>query len=337
MRGRTTICAMREVDTLLGTSDTLVLMVSRDCNIACDYCCVPPDGHRLDLETCVALIEQAGATSGLDVVAFTGGEPFLYLHEIIPALEACRRAGLPWKAITNAYWAADASSARKTLAPLVELGLVQLSISADPSHQAHLPIERVEIAARVGLELGLSVHVVGSFAKAEERLSDHVALPEHPRLHTASYVVQPFGRARDWTLSQSKYGLHESPADWTCYSTTRYDLLVFPTGDVYPCCSTANDHSLMVYGNVHRDRLADVYQRVRNDFSVQVLKRRDFGYLYDIVRKLDPELHAELPDPTTHVSACSLCLGVFSDPALAGRVRATLEQHRLDLIEGDVG
>src|SRR5262245_52925623 len=47
------------------------------CNLSCAHCCVPiewPD--RLDVAVALRFLEQAHA-AGIEVVAFTGGEPFL--------------------------------------------------------------------------------------------------------------------------------------------------------------------------------------------------------------------------------------------------------------------
>ena len=322
---------MGGMDLFLGRSDTLVLLPSRECNIACDFCSVPPDGAWLDEELCVDLVEQAAAIEGLDVVAITGGEPFLLLEQLAPALAACRRHGLPLKLITNGSWATSVEEARARLGPLVAQGLAQLSLSADPGHQRFIPAGHVELAVRVALDLGLYVHVAGTFTSTEETVRQHLSLPEDERLTTADFVVQPFGRARGRPLSQTAYGFSEPLDDWGCYAADRHDVTVFPTGKVYPCCSPAAESTALVMGDVREQPLAVIVDRIRNDFPLQVLKRRGFGYLYEALRELDPDLHISLPDPASHVSACSLCAALFPDPQLSPRLIATLDRHHLEL------
>src|SRR3954465_9076146 len=48
------------------------------CNLSCPHCCVPiewPD--RLDVAVALRFLEDAHA-EGIEIVGFTGGEPFLY-------------------------------------------------------------------------------------------------------------------------------------------------------------------------------------------------------------------------------------------------------------------
>jgi hypothetical protein len=92
-------------------------------------------------------------------------------------------------------------------------------------------------------------------------------------------------------------------------------------------------------GSIHAEPLTTLVARIRDRFLLQVLRRRGFGYLYGLLATLDPELHARLPDPASHVSACSLCAAIFSAPELAERITAALDRHQLelahDLLAGD--
>src|SRR5258705_8544922 len=53
------------------------------CNLACPHCCVPIEWtDRLDIATALNFLEQAHA-AGIEVLGFTGGEPFLYPEFVI--------------------------------------------------------------------------------------------------------------------------------------------------------------------------------------------------------------------------------------------------------------
>src|SRR5438876_310588 len=75
------------------------------CNLSCPHCCVPIEWtDRLDIPTAVRFLEQAHA-AGIEVLGFTGGEPFLY-PEFLTALTA-RAAALGFrfdKLMTNGTW-----------------------------------------------------------------------------------------------------------------------------------------------------------------------------------------------------------------------------------------
>ena len=47
------------------------------CNLACPHCCVPIEWtDRLDIPTALNFLEQAHE-AGIEILGFTGGEPFL--------------------------------------------------------------------------------------------------------------------------------------------------------------------------------------------------------------------------------------------------------------------
>src|SRR5438105_74375 len=59
------------------------------CNLTCPHCCVPIEWtDRLDISTALRFLQDAHAY-GIQILGFTGGEPFLY-SEFLHAL--CRRA-----------------------------------------------------------------------------------------------------------------------------------------------------------------------------------------------------------------------------------------------------
>src|SRR5207302_3242137 len=53
------------------------------CNLSCPHCCVPIEWtDRLDIPTALRFLEDAHA-QGIDLLGFTGGEPFLYPEFVI--------------------------------------------------------------------------------------------------------------------------------------------------------------------------------------------------------------------------------------------------------------
>src|SRR5437660_2176026 len=109
------------------------------CNLSCQHCCVPiewPD--RLDVVTAVRFLEDAHA-SGIGVLGFTGGEPFLY-PEFLFAL--CRRGaelGFRFdKIMSNGVWFSDTAQLTTILKALAKAGFSgKLGLSVDKFHGQH--------------------------------------------------------------------------------------------------------------------------------------------------------------------------------------------------------
>src|SRR5437899_249851 len=106
------------------------------CNLACPHCCVPiewPD--RLDIAAATRFLEQARAF-GIEVLGFTGGEPFIY-PEFLFAL--CRRGaelGFRFdKVMTNGVWYDDEAHLRRVLRMLARAGCTgKLGLCLDEFH-----------------------------------------------------------------------------------------------------------------------------------------------------------------------------------------------------------
>src|SRR5690348_1343866 len=119
--------------------DYLSFAGTYQCNLACPHCCVPIEWtDRLDVAAALRFLEDAHGY-GIEVLGFTGGEPFLY-PEFVHAL--CRRAsalGFRFdKVMTNGVWFRDAAHLEAVLAELAASGFTgKLGLSVDKFHGAH--------------------------------------------------------------------------------------------------------------------------------------------------------------------------------------------------------
>src|SRR3989442_11226085 len=79
------------------------------CNLTCPHCCVPvewPD--RLDIGVALAFLEDARA-QGIDILGFTGGEPFLYPEFLHALTQRAVKLGYRFdKIMSNGVWHRDA-------------------------------------------------------------------------------------------------------------------------------------------------------------------------------------------------------------------------------------
>lgn len=89
-------------------------------------------------------------------VHLTGGEPFLDWPRVIEIIRAAAGEGLYADSVeTNGFWALDEEIICDRLGALDDAGVRCLAISADPFHQAFVPISRVRfLAARAKEKLG---------------------------------------------------------------------------------------------------------------------------------------------------------------------------------------
>ncbi|MBN1764770.1 MAG: radical SAM protein [Sedimentisphaerales bacterium] len=138
------------------------LMVTYWCSSSCVCCYVysSPQANEAHTEMTPEMaiqcwqdvIELAGPKGK---VHLTGGEPFGNYERLRQILQlACEEklSGLE-KIETNAYWCTDENLVRRRLKELKALGLKKLQISTDIYHQEYVPIEKVQMAIKVGREV----------------------------------------------------------------------------------------------------------------------------------------------------------------------------------------
>src|SRR5438105_166688 len=106
------------------------------CNLACPHCCVPIEWtDRLDIPTAVRFLEDAHAT-GIEVLGFTGGEPFLYPEFLVAVTKRAAELGFRFdKLMSNGVWFADERHLARVLGELKAAGFTgKLGLSVDKFH-----------------------------------------------------------------------------------------------------------------------------------------------------------------------------------------------------------
>src|SRR5262245_56165763 len=123
------------------------------CNLACPHCCVPiewPD--RLEIPDAIRFLEQA-FEAGIDLLGFTGGEPFVYPEFVIALTKQAAELGFRFdKLMTNGVWHKSGTHLEAVLVELRDAGFSgKLGLSVDKFHGIDIPklAEFCRVARRV--------------------------------------------------------------------------------------------------------------------------------------------------------------------------------------------
>jgi len=131
-------------------SKTVQVHLNRRCNLSCAHCYSksgPSEREQLAAPALIAFLAEAAA-EGYGVVAFSGGEPFLY-PDFVEVLEAARELGLRRLAVTNGT---ILTGDRVAALPLLDL----VAVSVDGSEAVHNRLRRSPTAfarMRKGLDV----------------------------------------------------------------------------------------------------------------------------------------------------------------------------------------
>ncbi|HWQ49549.1 MAG TPA: radical SAM protein [Methanosarcina sp.] len=266
--------------------DQVTISITEECPNNCIHCALPDTKNREKLapEIVKSTIDQV-LEMGTTFVIFDGGEPLTY-----PGLEDLIRYVDPEKAITGMF-TSGVGLTEERARRLKEAGLYSLTVSFDSSYEDkhdHVrgrkgvfksAVEAVKNGIKVGLLV--NIYVVLSRDNVNE-LEELYVLASELGVHELSfYEIVPTGRWMDHASeimtpkdlrkfenfvlgAREKEGPRIFPIPQVMKTTGcmagRKWLHITPEGNILPCACIP-----IPYGNVHRDRIKDVWKKIRKD------------------------------------------------------------------------
>ena len=160
--------------------NTLVLTLSRQCNLDCIPCIVEAErrrGETLNIEIVDSVLSQA-KMSGFQSVVLYGGEPFLHYKTLLPTvLSKTFEAGIPLVSIaTNGFWGRTKTQAEEVLSNMEMVsaaydGRVGVGLSVDEYHQPSIPVKSISNI--------ISTYRFGSFPHIELGIQTFIGQKSH--------------------------------------------------------------------------------------------------------------------------------------------------------------
>ena len=148
----------------------LVLQYTDACNARCPQCSMRITERfkrsKMDLDSAKRIIDAA-AQRGVRALSFTGGEPLLYLDEIVDLLKHARAAGINFtRTGTNGFLFANPerpdylNRVTETVERLAESGLYTFWISIDSADPAAHERMRGLPGVIEGIEMALPIYIL---------------------------------------------------------------------------------------------------------------------------------------------------------------------------------
>lgn len=266
--------------------DQVTISITEECPNNCIHCALPDTKNRIKLEseTVRSVIDQV-LEMGTTFVIFDGGEPLTYLglEDLISYVD-------PEKAIAGMF-TSGVGLTEERASRLKKAGLYSLTVSFDSAYEDKHDYVRgrkgvfksaVE-AVKNGLKAGLlvNIYVVLSRGNVNE-LEELYKLAADLGVHELSfYEIVPTGRWIDHaseimtTEDMLKFDnfvsgakVKEGPRIFAipqvmkttgCMAGRKW-LHITPEGNILPCACIP-----IPYGNVHRDKVRDVWKKIRED------------------------------------------------------------------------
>lgn len=323
----------------------LTFIVSDKCNITCDFCgpdCGPTAKGNLTTSSMLKIYKQQKETIGITNVVFTGGEPTLFLNEILPVIETIFNDGYATRVVTNAYWGKSESLARKVLGQLKSAGLTELNYSVDDFHQKYVPMEHIKTAMLVAEELKIPVLLAfktqpGGVLKKEdfERLINR-PIPYLEEIRGSEFdfafssgITVPLGRGED-TIDKKEWVRDIPRSRWSgpCSEVFK-NITIQPNGFLSPCCGIIDRKMPEFYfKNLHEEDFLETIIDANSSTLYNWLASEGPEGIMEYILKLNPA--AEFLG--NYIQNCHLCQEIFSNAENKKFIKLGLEEKKDELL-----
>lgn len=298
----------------------LVFSVTNRCTARCRDCPVVHEGnppHSLSADEMIQIIEDILHFGFLQLVVFTGGEPFLIGDDLNKVVKYAANHGVLTRIVTNAYWATTKEKAVEILTDLKMAGLTELNISCDDFHQEFVPLENIrnanDAALAIDLPLLLACRKTPGGVIDKDYLSKYLGV--QLKTFTSGEENPDNNVILDGVNIPIKSGAHKysglSDNSWMgpCENVlTR--IIIAPDKRVQICCGIASSSIEELYiGTLYKDgNLLEILQRGNADLMTNWLALEGPSSILNFVRSKDRGI--DLPD--TYVNRCHACNELFS-------------------------
>ncbi len=268
--------------------DTLTVFFSWKCTFRCAHCgfsCGPDRSERLPLQEVLAAIEAVSAKSGVRMIAYSGGEPFLHYRDLLECMTLAHGKGLDGGVVTNCYWAVNHDVTELRMGQLTALGLAEVIVSVDDYHLRFVPlanIRRVVHAAlerrvRVGVNMLVTKNSTMRACDVHRVLELPKELADDPRvlwIRESSPILAGRARSSFRRGELRTYGEREL-MDNPCYFVLR-NMVLTPDRSVYACCGfgDASDDgpaAVAYVGSLQSSAVEDLFDRASRNLLLNLL------------------------------------------------------------------
>jgi MoaA/NifB/PqqE/SkfB family radical SAM enzyme len=273
-------------------------------------------------------IDQIARIPTFKRVALTGGEPLLYLDDILLILSKAKEHGFLTSVISNGFWGVSKEDALKVLNRLISAGLSYCNISCDVFHQEYVPVERVENCLAALKELDFPATLAFTQMPGFEDIRKYLKFEEYERLSIYSGPIVPVNRGSNIpTPHLNNIMLTAEEMGQCAYQKT---LTIDPFGKIYPCCAVGGETDYITLGNTRKMNIAEAISEANSRIFLRIIEKQGFGELLKAIKKYDNDFSLE----ERFITVCHLCNYLSNDAKIVKRMDSALQKYELDLIDG---
>jgi len=306
---------LRDVESPRHITKEIYFAITRRCPLECRRCffCGSKDGESVDIADARTII--ANLPNDLEVIALSGGEPFVDVELLFDILSEIRDRNFPELSqisiLTSGVWATNRKYVKETIRKLIDLGVNMFAIGAfDKWHyEAGLKKEKPGLLVEVLKEDFEAIEQNFKQSKSNEEILRQVYSHNLYVRPMANDLVVPVGRAM-WALKDEEKKMFPSILSdprFMCrkfHTSYGYAYYVNFNGELHFCAN----FSAKPLGNLKDETFDSILCRAKDDQLIQMIYQGDmvaFAEKYFGLSKEDVERGLK------EWSKCGFCTRLF--------------------------
>lgn len=306
----------------------IAFLVTKKCTAQCKMCCFecsPKVQEKMPLEMIEGIINQAAEISAIETIGFSGGEPFLEYDILIKEMKHAKSVGKKVICTSNGFWGTTYERAEGIISEVQNAGLDRLSLSVDQFHSEYVSVNNIKNILQASNKKGLAIDIGSVITKSKSKLGgifDEIA-EEMVNVPHYTAACLPVGTAcTQIDTSDLIYDENIFARSNCCFET--YHFAIFPSGDVYPCCSQAGATNPLKLGNVKDCSLEDLYKSFNANINIRILHSKGLKWYLDVANEIGYKKFFG----KKYVNKCHLCRDIFSDQEFMGKISMYLDREK---------
>jgi hypothetical protein len=296
--------------------------------LTCKHCCFsssPQTKDRLAPEQVLEILDSLQGRH-IKLVAFTGGEPFLFGANLVEFVKRGKEVAETVRIVTSAYWANSPILAERRLRPLRDAGLDEISISWDDYHEEFVSFDNVKAAFWEAKRLGVmpAISMVQSpqsrwtAKRVRDALGDVVEADEIIVESALNYT----GRAEQ-ELAGS--GINPQSVLGPCpYVMT--GPTISAKGKVLACCGVIPETEDLVLGSSLDP--AALWEAIETGAQSALMTWLHLRGPYSIMRHIAEKHDLPIPPPEAVGGNCEACKLLFTRTDMRPHLRQAVEEMK---------
>ena len=301
-------------------ANSFAIHLTYTCPLTCKHCCFsssPTVKDRLSPDQILALIQSLEGR-GIDLLAFTGGEPFLFGQRLVDFVREGKRYANAVRVVTSAYWANSDEAAQRKIVPLAAAGLDQISISWDDYHEEFVDFQNVKRAFACAKQHGIQPAIAMMQSPRSRRTAARVKSELDGLASSRDIVVESTlnytGRAeRELKGSGVKASQHLGPCPYVLTGPT-----ASAKGKLLACCGVIPETPDLVLSESLEPKR--VWSAVDEALNSPLLRWIHLRGPYAVMEYISNKYGIAIPPPNKVGGNCEACKLLFTTESIRSKI-----------------